>query len=570
MAKKNIKVRTIRRPTTRSYAKQLLQENHMAEQVFKELKTKKRRQKKNFKKVEHADPKFAFKVGQHVLWQYEEVWYEVKILEGRNIKFGDEEDPNIVGVHYMVQLVGWESAEGHTWIVWVAEKNLSLPQIDEPQENKISPPCSPIAAISPAPLNEIECPVMTAFESPPISISIDQDETSSLNDEHELIGEDNITWKNEETFKKQDESPFPNFHDQNNLLTKDSYSNPKICNSKSNDSNVTTSYLSMTENYYLTESSVSRENSFKRYDLQVFNSKIQESIPATFTKYKITPIIGGGGNSRSSREMDNTRASIDLYRNSPNFNTVTRSCSPPPPETINKSSGIRDLNERKSSENMTRRLTEEEEIIIGALYTAQAHHLRTRNRFLTMELNKNAPDMPSALKEKIVFDWEWVSMNCNKIALPSAYPINNILRDYITSRPKLKHYVTLAKTIGTYFNNYLASHILYPSEVDQYWRVKSNYHFPQVSQLYGAEHLLRMFVKLPKILEREDGTASEAQSLCLPATRLDVSNVGASSNGKNILTEANCADFLMFLNERGNKYFIPEYRDPVLLDINGY
>ena len=53
--------------------------------------------------------------------------------------------------------------------------------------------------------------------------------------------------------------------------------------------------------------------------------------------------------------------------------------------------------------------------------------------------------------------------------------------------------------VKTYFDFTLSDHLLYASEVPQYGAIVETTSLPP-SSIYGAEHLLRLFVRLPQFL----------------------------------------------------------------------
>ena len=79
------------------------------------------------------------------------------------------------------------------------------------------------------------------------------------------------------------------------------------------------------------------------------------------------------------------------------------------------------------------------------------------------------------------------------MSLPRAHPVHKVLKNYISARPPLQHYRTIARTIKTYFDAHLMTYILYPSELTQYHDLKVEFPGMVESKIYGAEHLLRLF-----------------------------------------------------------------------------
>ncbi|XP_068654875.1 protein MRG1-like [Aristolochia californica] len=110
---------------------------------------------------------------------------------------------------------------------------------------------------------------------------------------------------------------------------------------------------------------------------------------------------------------------------------------------------------------------------------------------------------PSTLKKQLVDDWEYVTQLGKLVKLPRSPNVDEILKKYLDYR--LKKDSTIAESVGEilkglrgYFDKALPAMLLYKKERQQYNETVADNVSP--STIYGAEHLLRLFVKLPELL----------------------------------------------------------------------
>ncbi|KIY66911.1 MRG-domain-containing protein [Cylindrobasidium torrendii FP15055 ss-10] len=136
--------------------------------------------------------------------------------------------------------------------------------------------------------------------------------------------------------------------------------------------------------------------------------------------------------------------------------------------------------------------------------------------------NSRAPAMkltvPEPLKAQLVDDWESVTKELSVVKIPRKPNVQTILEDFekyaVENKPEslrepelLTH--TVVNGIQVYFDRCLGSQLLYKFERIQYSEVRHNYitgqhvdsaAIPEMSGLYGAEHLLRLLVTLPQLV----------------------------------------------------------------------
>ncbi|KAI9165056.1 hypothetical protein LWI28_006714 [Acer negundo] len=147
--------------------------------------------------------------------------------------------------------------------------------------------------------------------------------------------------------------------------------------------------------------------------------------------------------------------------------------------------------------------------------------------------------IPATLKKQLVDDWEFINQQDKLVKLPRSPTVDEILSKYLQYRSKKDGMMSdsigeILKGIRCYFDKALPVTLLYKKERQQYHDVVLDNVSP--STIYGAEHLLRLFVKLPELLAyvniEEDTLTSLQQKLI---------------------------DFLKFLQKNQNTFFLSAY-----------
>ncbi|XP_039141797.1 protein MRG1 [Dioscorea cayenensis subsp. rotundata] len=146
---------------------------------------------------------------------------------------------------------------------------------------------------------------------------------------------------------------------------------------------------------------------------------------------------------------------------------------------------------------------------------------------------------PLTLKQQLVDDWEFVTQLGKLVKLPRTPNVDEILKKYLEYRSKKDGMVAdpiaeVLKGIRCYFDKALLPMLLYKKERQQYHEVVTDNISP--STIYGAEHLLRLFVKLPELLtyvNMEEETLTKLQQKLL--------------------------DFLKFLQKNQSSFFLSAY-----------
>ncbi|XP_065881114.1 protein MRG2-like isoform X2 [Euphorbia lathyris] len=147
--------------------------------------------------------------------------------------------------------------------------------------------------------------------------------------------------------------------------------------------------------------------------------------------------------------------------------------------------------------------------------------------------------LSSMLKKQLLDDCEFISLMGKLVKLPRSPNVDAILRMYISYRSEKHGEVSkalkeFAMCLCGFFNKALPVILLYKSERDQYTDAIKDGSAP--SAVYGAEHLLRLYVKLPELLA---GANIEEETL--------------------MVLQTNFVSFLKFLKMNQTSFFLSAY-----------
>lgn len=150
--------------------------------------------------------------------------------------------------------------------------------------------------------------------------------------------------------------------------------------------------------------------------------------------------------------------------------------------------------------------------------------------------------IPPTLKKQLIDDCEFITHLGKLVYLPRSPNVEDILKKYKQYKLRKDNLVSksdeeIMQGLRCYFDKALPVMLLYKSERQQYYDATRNIVPP--SKVYGAEHLLRLFVKLPELLAYvniEEETLSELLQKLL--------------------------DFLKFLQKNQNVFFLSTYHVP--------
>ncbi|KAG9292844.1 hypothetical protein G9A89_016206 [Geosiphon pyriformis] len=143
---------------------------------------------------------------------------------------------------------------------------------------------------------------------------------------------------------------------------------------------------------------------------------------------------------------------------------------------------------------------------------------------------------------RLIDDWEWITNDYQLVPLPRPKPVNTILEEFvqykISEAQKAREVVNGNRSRGrgrpaknpqdealreavnglkVYFNEILGLQLLYRAERQEYYRFRewSQKAGADVenSAWYGAEHLMRLLVSLPRCIEQVDMREAKAEQL---------------------------------------------------------
>eukprot|EP01137_Pigoraptor_chileana_P000445 Opistho-2@36653 len=126
--------------------------------------------------------------------------------------------------------------------------------------------------------------------------------------------------------------------------------------------------------------------------------------------------------------------------------------------------------------------------------------------------------IPEDLKRQLVDDWDFVTRQKKLVGLPREPTVEKVLEDfekYASGRGPISADTLHEAIVGliVYFDHALGTLLLYKFERPQYAELLERTPDANASTVYGAEHLLRLFVKLPALLADVRLTTEAATTL---------------------------------------------------------
>jgi len=118
--------------------------------------------------------------------------------------------------------------------------------------------------------------------------------------------------------------------------------------------------------------------------------------------------------------------------------------------------------------------------------------------------------LPTTLKRKLITDWENITKKHLLIEIPrkNGERISDILSDFesfsIEQGQDRNIVYEISRGIKDYFNQALQVTLLYKLERGQHSKIYEKNNHLTMDQIYGVEHLCRLFVKLPQLLSPTD------------------------------------------------------------------
>jgi len=148
-------------------------------------------------------------------------------------------------------------------------------------------------------------------------------------------------------------------------------------------------------------------------------------------------------------------------------------------------------------------------------------------------------NLPAVLKKQLVDDWDWITREKKIVSLPRKPTVAEILDLFLQTKKKggqsEKIFNEVIEGIRIYFDKALGTLLLYRFERPQYSDLTKKQAKP-LSEVYGAEHLLRLFVKLPQLL----------------------AHTNMEEDAANVLQQK-LNEFLKFLQKNHATFFLTEY-----------
>ncbi|EPY51016.1 Clr6 histone deacetylase complex subunit Alp13 [Schizosaccharomyces cryophilus OY26] len=160
-------------------------------------------------------------------------------------------------------------------------------------------------------------------------------------------------------------------------------------------------------------------------------------------------------------------------------------------------------------------------------------------------LPKHKVRVPDVLKLWLVDDWEHITKHLQLISLPRKPTVRAAIAAFreskissLTNEVDVDVFEQAMAGLAIYFNKCLGNMLLYRFERQQYLEVRREYPGVEMCDIYGAEHLIRLFVSLPELI---DHTNMDSQSIdCLLGY---------------------IEEFLQYLVQHKDEYFINKYQD---------
>ncbi|OMJ28201.1 Chromatin modification-related protein eaf3 [Smittium culicis] len=157
--------------------------------------------------------------------------------------------------------------------------------------------------------------------------------------------------------------------------------------------------------------------------------------------------------------------------------------------------------------------------------------------------------VPNVLKVKLIDDWEFVTKEKLLVNLPRTPTVSQIIDQYNVylsenaEKRKSRKNEEISKEILVglkhYFDKALGTILLYRFERYQYQEILQLHPDSKMSDIYGAEHLLRLFVQLPALVSQAN---MDDESL--------------------IVLKDYLSDFLKYLQKNISVFFVEKYKTP--------
>lgn len=112
--------------------------------------------------------------------------------------------------------------------------------------------------------------------------------------------------------------------------------------------------------------------------------------------------------------------------------------------------------------------------------------------------------IPGYLKKQLINDWEQITRGHKLVTLPRPQSVKELLAEFEASKQRQESTSQMVKEVVSgieqYFEKAIGTVLLYRFERPQFKAQQEALGDKTLSSIYGAEHLLRLFVKLPSLL----------------------------------------------------------------------
>ncbi|KAF0719954.1 Aste57867_675 [Aphanomyces stellatus] len=151
--------------------------------------------------------------------------------------------------------------------------------------------------------------------------------------------------------------------------------------------------------------------------------------------------------------------------------------------------------------------------------------------------------IPMTLKKILIDDWKNITQQDQWIDLPRSLTVHAIISNYLKDEADkgtdLETMKPILEGLQSYFDKALPLLLLYRQERPQYDQITADTAATTpMSKVYGAEHLLRLFVRLPLLMSQMDLDLPHSDQMRI----------------QNTMTQ-----FLKYLQKQRQTFFIPQY-----------
>ncbi|KAF3905804.1 hypothetical protein AA313_de0205353 [Arthrobotrys entomopaga] len=215
-------------------------------------------------------------------------------------------------------------------------------------------------------------------------------------------------------------------------------------------------------------------------------------------------------------------------------------------ENLQKQKELREEHNPKKKQEKEKKTTHTEEPVVPTV--------RGQKRAREMDMDKEEDfikrheikiNVPEIVKSLLVDDWENVTKNGTLVKLPREITVNQFLADFVENTQhkytgsQKEVYDEIIAGLRSYFDKCLGTMLLYRFERDQYNEIKKQHPDTDMCDLYGTEHLLRLFVTMPELIAHTNMDSQAVNSL---REHLD--------------------EIMMFISRNHEKYILSEYEQP--------